>query len=390
MTSHFRTRLLAVLLLPTALAAAPSSDKDPAPLLARIKAVKNEGQGNAEAQTAWKQLVAIGPAALLPTLAAMPETDAIANNWLRAAADAIAEKAVTSRAGLPVKELEAFVKERKNSGPARRAAYEWLVRADKTAPGRLLPQMLDDPAGELRRDAVAAVIKKGNGLLEGKNKEEAAKVYRTAFDAARDADQIDGLAKKLAGLGVKVDLAAHYGFILDWKIISHFDNTAGAGYQAAYPPEKAVEPGKNYKGKNGAETKWTDHSTKDMHGLVDFNQVLGKLKGAVAYAHAVVESPGEQQIELRAGSITALKLYLNGKQVFGREEYHHGFAMDQHVSFGKLKAGRNEILVKLCQNEQTESWAQDWKFQLRLCDALGGAVPFKTVTLTAQKKEGQR
>jgi hypothetical protein len=48
--------------------------------------------------------------------------------------------------------------------------------------------------------------------------------------------------------------------------------------------------------------------------------------------------------------------------------------MDQHVGRGTLKAGRNEILVKVCQNEQTDSWAQQWSFQLRVTDALGGAV----------------
>ena len=54
--------------------------------------------------------------------------------------------------------------------------------------------------------------------------------------------------------------------------------------------------------------------------------------------------------------------------------------MDQHVGRGVLKAGRNAILVKLCQNEQTEAWAQEWSFQLRVCDAIGGAVPVTMVT----------
>ena len=48
--------------------------------------------------------------------------------------------------------------------------------------------------------------------------------------------------------------------------------------------------------------------------------------------------------------------------------------MDQYVSTGVLKPGRNVILLKVCQNEQDQSWAQDWKFQLRVCDATGTAV----------------
>src|SRR4051812_13434131 len=105
MTFHPGRRLLAVLLLPAFLSAAPTPDNTTAPLLARIKAVKTEGKGNAEAQAAWQQLVQIGPAALLPTLSAMPENDPIVNNWLRAAVDAIAEKQVQVRKPLPVKDL---------------------------------------------------------------------------------------------------------------------------------------------------------------------------------------------------------------------------------------------------------------------------------------------
>ena len=88
-----------------------------------------------------------------------------------------------------------------------------------------------------------------------------------ALAAARDADQVDALAKKLGELGVKVDLSAHYGFVLDWKLIAPFDNTRGVGYKADYPPEEKVELTKSFKGKNGAEAKWVDHSTADPRGV---------------------------------------------------------------------------------------------------------------------------
>jgi len=32
-------------------------------------------------------------------------------------------------------------------------------------------------------------------------------------------------------------------------------------------------------------------------------------------------------------------------------------------------------LIKVCQNNQTDSWAQTWSFQARVCDATGGALP---------------
>ena len=54
----------------------------------------------------------------------------------------------------------------------------------------------------------------------------------------------------------------------------------------------------------------------------------------------------------------------------------------QHAGAGTLKAGRNEILIKVCQNEQKEDWAQMWSFQLRTCDSVGSAVP---ATQSAQR-----
>jgi hypothetical protein len=40
----------------------------------------------------------------------------------------------------------------------------------------------------------------------------------------------------------------------------------------------------------------------------------------------------------------------------------------------QLQAGRNTILVKVCQNEQTEEWTVEWDFQLRVTDALGTPI----------------
>ena len=74
-----------------------------------------------------------------------------------------------------------------------------------------------------------------------------------------------------------------------------------------------------------------------------------------------------------------LRILFCGKPLFFRNEYHHGMQMDQYVGRGLLRKGRNEVLLKICQNEQKEDWAQGWSFQARLSDALGGAVPFRSV-----------
>jgi hypothetical protein len=243
----------------------------------------------------------------------------------------------------------------------------------------LLPEMLGDPGQELRRDAVAAALTDAQTLLTKDDKEAATAAFQKLFAAARDRDQVDIIAGRLKGLGVMVDMPAHFGVIQRWLVASPFDNSGSKGFAVAYPPEQKIDLDAVYKGKDGAAVRWQQVASTDPYGLVDINKQVGKHMGAVAYAFAAVESPEEQPVQIRATSNNAVKLFLNGKEIFFREEYHHGVRFDQHTGNGILKRGRNEILIKVCQNEQKDDWAQGWTFQLRVCDAIGGAVPMKVL-----------
>ncbi len=372
-------------MLPVLASPAPAAPEEVPALLASIKKVGREGAGSEEAARAWKKLVAQGPAVLPAVLAAMDDNAPLASNYLRTAVDAIGEKAVKGGPGLSKAELEKFVAQTKRARAARRLAYEWLVKIDKSAPDRLLPGMLQDPSSELRRDAVARAMGEADKLFDAKDGGAAA-AYRKALAGACDKDQVDRIAGQLKELKEKVDLAAHFGFVKQWHLVGPFDNSKQNGFEVAYPPEKSVDLKASYKGKDGKEVRWSSTSTTDPYGLVDLNKALAKHKGAVAYAFAVVNSPAARPVEVRVGSITALKVFLNGKQVFAREEYHHGTEVDQYVARGQLKKGRNELLIKVCQNEQTEPWAQAWGLQARLCDAIGAAVPFAQPAPKAAKE----
>src|SRR5687768_8110510 len=69
--------------------------------LAKLNAVSREGQGNEAASEAWKQVVKSGPEALLPILNASGKGNVVADNWLRLAANTIADEAVTAKKTLP-------------------------------------------------------------------------------------------------------------------------------------------------------------------------------------------------------------------------------------------------------------------------------------------------
>jgi hypothetical protein len=127
-------------------------------------------------------------------------------------------------------------------------------------------------------------------------------------------------------------------------------------------------------------------SASKVYSMVDLNKLLGKHKESVAYMLAVVNSEKETPCELRGGSQNAVQFFINGEKVFEREEYHAGTTMDQHLAKGKLKAGPNVIVVKVCQNNQQEPWAQVWGAQLRVCDLTGGPIPGLT-QLVGDKKE---
>ncbi len=374
--------LFVVMVQACAGAGGPGRD-DLAASLAAIRGVGAEGAGSAEAAAAWRAVVDRGPAALPAVLAAFDQATPRAANWLRAAADSIAEDALARHRPLDAKALEAFVLDTRHDGRGRRVAYEWLVRVDPGAADRLLPGMLEDPGRELRREAVARALAQAEKALQDGDKAAALAAFRKAAPHARDRDQVDALAKHLKALGVEVDVQAHYGVIGRWVLLTTFDNVGMKGFDVAYAPEKGVDLASSLPGKEGQAVRLVPVETSDPHGKVDLNAAIGREKGAIAYAFAVVESPAERAVELRVGTNNAVKLFLNGGMIFFRHEYHHGMSMDQYVGRGRLRAGRNEILVKVCQNEQKEDWAQTWSFQARLCDALGGAVPFRNVTVGA-------
>jgi hypothetical protein len=349
-------------------------------MLARIRAVGKEGAGNVEAARAWKELVAQGPRVMPEVLAGMDDANPIALNWLRGAVEAIQDKAQGASVKIPADKIEAFLKDTKHDHHARRLAYECLVRHDPTTPERWLPRLLDDPSPELRRDAVAVKLDYGKSAAWRKT-DAHLKFYQDLLRHARDRDQVNEICAVLKDKHkVEVDLTEHFGFITRWNLVGPFDNVKGVGFNNVYPPEKGVDARATYAGKGGEKVGWREHVTKKELGLVDLAETIGKLKGAVFFGHAVVTSETERPVEIRAGSNNAVRIWLNGKEIYFREEYHHGKVMDQHVGKGTLKAGRNEILIKVCQNEQTDSWAQEWSFQLRVCDHLGAAVPVKNVT----------
>jgi hypothetical protein len=351
--------------------------------------VEKEGTGHAAATVAAKNLSQQPASSMMSLLQGMDQANPLAANWLRGAFEAIADRNLKAGTPLPKAELETFVLDRTHAPQSRQLAFDWLIKIDPTAAGRLIPGMLDDPSSEFRRAAVQRLIDAAITAIDTKDAANGKELYLQAFRAARDPDQLDRAFDELSKLGEKPDLKRQLGLLSRWWLIGPFDHRKGIGFDAAYPPETEIDLQRKYMGTLG-EVSWIKKESDERHAILDLNKLIAPHKGAVAYAYHEFESDHEQHVEIRLGTPNGWKLWVNGKLVFAHEEYHLMTLMDQYRPSALLQAGTNKILLKICQNEQTEDWAQEWKFQLRICDSSGTAVlPLDSKLPTSADRPGR-
>ncbi|MBX3731518.1 MAG: hypothetical protein KF791_02865 [Verrucomicrobiae bacterium] len=338
-----------------------------------VRSVGPEGRGHEAAAAAWSVLAGAPVAAVPGLLAAMDGANDYALNWLRSAVETVVQRGAASGQVVALADLEAFVGDTGHHPRARRMAFELLQGQDPVRASVLLDQFLNDPGTEMRRDAVARLAGRAAALAESGDTAGAVASFRRALAAAREADQVDELAQKLRGLGEPVDLRETFGWVTRWKVIGPFDNSGGGGFSSSFPPEESVDLAAEHGGK-GVRVRWQDYETLDEYGLVDFNRPLSPLKEVTGYAWTEFWSETGRPAQIRLGCKNGWKVWVNGQFLFGRDEYHRAAEMDQYRLPFELRPGRNTILVKCCQNEQTEDWTREWEFQLRVTDAEGTPI----------------
>ena len=328
---------------------------------------KVAGPGGQSVCASQADQLAIIPAEwIVPCLAALADATPAGANWLRSGLERAVDKA---GAGLSADSLAAVVADVKQLPRIRALAFAWLKERDRPRADGLLGAMLDDRSLDLRREAVEkqlAAVSSGD--------EAAQKVaYRRCLVAARDVDQIERIAGWLSEHGEPVDVAKVLGFVRRWRVSEAFDNAKGVGFAKAYPPEAALPASTDRGG-------WKAVESADKHGAIDLNAAIATKKGVLAYAVADVVMPRGGPAEVRIGSPCAVAVWVNGKPVMAQEIYHASEAIDQYVATAEFREGTNTVMVKCCQNEQTEPWAVDWKFQLRVCDSLGSPLATQLAT----------
>ena len=155
-----------------------------------------------------------------------------------------------------------------------------------------------------------------------------------------------------------------------WLVLGPFDNTSGIGYDTAYITEDATEIDltAEYDGVADGEerkVKWQKSTDETFNGFIDFGRNKDWL---VSYAWVTIDSPDEREVQFRFGSDDQSKIWLNGKEVYAFPEYRWA-KVDNETIPVTLKAGKNTILVKICNEELS------WGFYFRITDTDGKPMP---------------
>lgn len=360
--------------------------------LAAIRNIKPEGAGHVEAKAAAGRLSQLPSNQVGQILDSMTDASPLAENWLRVIAGSVADNGP-----FPKEQLTAYLKDRDRDPDARYLAFQILTVRDPESLPSLIEGAETDPSLPLRHLAISRLIERAESEIEAKDNAAATQTYKLVLSEARNPDQLKSAAKSLEKLGEKVDLAMQLAMVRDWWVLATYDNKDTQHFNTEYLPESTyIAAGKLPEAwlKPGAAIRRgevddatpagqvaTRVTSDDELGMVNLNPPLENAKDSIAYAYAEFKlepskSSGKSMpAQARLGCINANKVWINGKLVTANEVYHSGTRIDQYMGDCELKDGVNTVLIKVCQNSQTESWAQDWQFQFRFTDRSGAALP---------------
>ncbi len=136
-----------------------------------------------------------------------------------------------------------------------------------------------------------------------------------------------------------------------WAYAGPFDNAEGNGFDRAYPPEKGVDRKAVYAGKGGQKVGWKPLPDFKLGAVYELDRLFkgGDRTEAAAYLYHEFESDRAFTLPLSLGSDDTLSVWVNGERVL-HANHTRPAAADQDRVNAAVKTGRNELLIKVCQN----------------------------------------
>ncbi len=131
-----------------------------------------------------------------------------------------------------------------------------------------------------------------------------------------------------------------------WFYVGPFDNSDGAGFAAAYPPEKEIDLGKSYAGRGGQPVRWHE-APQFSDGAVNNLNLYPENEFTCIYLRREIPAESAADVGVSLGSDDTLTVWLNGKKVLEREVT-RAAEPDQDRLVLHLKPGKNQLLLKVC------------------------------------------
>lgn len=133
-----------------------------------------------------------------------------------------------------------------------------------------------------------------------------------------------------------------------WHYLGPLDNTGGRAFEAPHPVDKNVDLKETFEGKGKEKIAWREGKFKDgeINNLALFKPQHNADAAIYLYREIEVDAPVDLPIAL--GSDDTLSVWLNGTKVLANPSY-RPCAPDQDRVNLNLKAGKNTLLLKICQ-----------------------------------------
>lgn len=155
---------------------------------------------------------------------------------------------------------------------------------------------------------------------------------------------------------MRVDGAETLGLLQNWQWVGPFDNERGAAMETALAPESRPLASERYDGKV-REIGWRQLPTiPNNEGVIRLQPLMQPAAQAAAIARTWLLSEQQQDAVLYLGFSSELRVWLNGEPLLDAFD-RHNFRRDAYAVPLTLKAGWNELTLKLGGRERGAQWS---------------------------------
>jgi hypothetical protein len=143
-----------------------------------------------------------------------------------------------------------------------------------------------------------------------------------------------------------------------WHYLGPLENKGNFTFNTSFPFEKKIDLKADYEGKNKLKIRWQEKDFAD--GAVNDLLAHSPIKiwaGCLLYRE--IEAEKEMELDASFGSDDTIVARLNGERVVN-DGQQRACAPDQNLARLKLRAGKNDLMIKIGQGEG------DWAFYFKL------------------------